>query len=57
MLSSLEIIHAQREKKHDYDGTSFSAALERSGEFRSRSVAAAQAVLHLGVPGICVCQK
>lgn len=57
MLSSLEIIHAQREKKHDYDGSSFSAALERSGEFRSRSVAAAQAVLHLGVPGICVCQK
>ena len=57
MLSSLEIIHAQRGKKRDCDGTSFSVALEGSGESGSRSVAAAQAVLHLGILGTCVCQK
>lgn len=54
VLSSLEIIHAQEEEKGDCSGTSFSAALEGSGEFGSRSAAAAQAVL---CPGPCVCQK
>lgn len=39
-------------RKGDGDGTAFSAALEGSGEFGSRAVAAAQAA-----PGTRLCQK
>jgi len=57
VLSSLGIVPAQRGKKGGCGGTSASAALEGDGEFGSRAVAPMQAVLCLGVPGTCGCQK